>query len=73
VVEIGGEKLFVLHFIQCRDPEMVNKPFFARYDPEAVWLTDLRPAFGAERFPFEGMALGGDTSAHDLAAAGPSV
>jgi KamA family protein len=73
VVEINGEKLFVLHFIQCRDPEMVNKPFFAKYDPEAVWLTDLRPAFGEERFPFQGMVIGGDTSAHDLAATGPSV
>ncbi len=73
VAEIGGEKVFVLHFIQCRDPEFVNRPFFAKYDPEAVWLTDLRPAFGAEKFPFQGIVLGGDTSAHDLAATGPSV
>jgi KamA family protein len=73
VAEVAGEKVFVLHFIQCRDPEFVNKPFFAKYDPEAVWLTDLKPAFGAERFPFQGIVTGGDTSAHDLAAAGPSV
>jgi KamA family protein len=73
VVEINGEKVFVLHFIQCRDSEFVNKPFFAKYDPKAVWLTDLKPAFGAERFPFQGIVTGGDTSAHDLAAAGPSV
>jgi hypothetical protein len=73
VAEVAGEKVFVLHFIQCRDPEFVNKPFFAKYDPEAVWLTDLKPAFGAERFPFQGIVAGGDTSAHDLAAAGPSV
>jgi L-lysine 2,3-aminomutase len=73
IAEIGGEKVFVLHFIQCRDPELVNRPFFAKYDPTAVWLTDLEPAFGAERFPFETIVGGGDTTAHDLAAAGPLV
>jgi len=73
VAEIGGEKVFVLHFIQCRDPEFVNKPFFAKYDPTATWLTDLRPAFGAERFPFQGIVPGGDSSAHDVAATGPSI
>ena len=72
VTEVGGEKVFVLHFIQCRDPEFVNKPFFAKYDPEAVWLTDLRPAF-SDRFPFQGIVPGGDTSAHDVVAAGPSI
>ncbi|MCO5993050.1 KamA family radical SAM protein [Actinoallomurus rhizosphaericola] len=72
VVEIGGERLFALHFIQCRDPELVNRPFFAKYDPEAVWLTDLRPAFG-DRFPFEGVVPGGDVTAHDIVAAGPSL
>jgi KamA family protein len=70
VAEVAGERVFVLHFIQCRDPELVNRPFFARYDPEAVWLTDLRPAFG-DRFPFEPGAS--DSSAHDLVAAGPSI
>jgi KamA family protein len=73
VAEVAGEKVFVLHFIQCRDPELVNKPFFAKYDPEAVWLTDLKPAFGADRFPFQGIVTGGDTSPHDLAATGPSM
>jgi len=72
IVEIGGEKVFVLHFIQCRNPEFVNKPFFAKYDPNAAWLTDLKPAF-SDRFPFQGHVAGGDTSAHDVAAAGPSV
>lgn len=52
VAEIAGERVFVLHFIQARDPELVGRPFFAQYDPNAVWLTDLRPAF-ADRFPFE--------------------
>jgi L-lysine 2,3-aminomutase len=56
VVELAGEKVFVLHFIQCRDAELVNKPFFAKYDPAAVWLDDLKPAF-ADRFPFQDMVL----------------
>jgi KamA family protein len=52
VAELAGQKVFVLHMIQARDPSLVGRPFFARYDPDAVWLTDLRPAF-ADRFPFE--------------------
>ncbi|GAA3508553.1 KamA family protein [Streptosporangium album] len=52
VAEIAGQKVFVLHLIQARDPELVGRPFFAHYDPQAVWLTDLRPAF-ADRFPFD--------------------
>ncbi len=52
VVEVAGEKVFALHLIQARDPGLVGKPFFARFDPGAVWLSDLEPAF-ASRFPFE--------------------
>jgi KamA family protein len=52
VTEIAGEQVFALHMIQARDPALVGRPFFARYDPDAVWLTDLRPAF-ADRFPFD--------------------
>ncbi|WP_326826187.1 KamA family radical SAM protein [Streptosporangium sp. NBC_01756] len=56
VAEIAGQKVFVLHLIQARDSELVGRPFFARYDPQAVWLTDLRPAF-ADRFPFDPPAI----------------
>ncbi|MFS2295007.1 MAG: lysine 2,3-aminomutase, partial [Actinomadura sp.] len=52
VVEVAGQKVFALHFIQCRDADLVGKPFFAQYDPNAVWLDDLKPAF-ADRFPWE--------------------
>jgi len=38
--------------IQARDPRLVGTPFFARFDPQATWLTDLVPAF-ADRFPWE--------------------
>jgi KamA family protein len=52
VVEVAGEKVFALHMIQARNPDLVGKPFFARYDPRAIWLSDLEPAF-APRFPFD--------------------
>ena len=52
VAEIHGEKVFVLKFLQARDPKWVNRPFFARYDPDATWLSDLKPAFGEREFFF---------------------
>ena len=52
VTEIGGEKVFALRFLQARDPDWVNRPFFARFDPAATWLDDLKPAFGDEAFFF---------------------
>ena len=53
VQRIGGERVFVLRFLQGRNPDWVGVPFFAAYDPEATWLDQLRPAFGEERFFFE--------------------
>jgi KamA family protein len=52
IAEIAGEKVITMHMIQARDPALVGRPFFARYDPRAVWLTDLEPAFDS-RFPWE--------------------
>ena len=52
IVTVAGEKVFALHMIQARDPELVGRPFFARFDPNAIWLSDLVPAF-APRFPFD--------------------
>ena len=54
VVEMGDERVFVLKFLQGRNPDWANRVFFARYDERATWLDDLRPAFGEERFFFEG-------------------
>jgi len=53
VEEIAGERVFVLSFLQGRNPDWIKRPFLAKYDPEASWLDDLRPAFGAERFFFD--------------------
>ncbi len=53
VVEVAGEKVFALQFLQARDPEWVRRPFYARYDPHASWLDGLEPAFGEREFFFE--------------------
>ena len=53
VSEVKGEKVFVLRFIQGRNPKWVHKPFFAQYDPKATWFDQLKPAFGEEKFFFE--------------------
>ncbi len=53
VSEINDEKVFVLRFLQGRNPDWVHRPFFARYNPEAIWLDDLEPAFGEQEFFFE--------------------
>ncbi|MFW6253630.1 MAG: KamA family radical SAM protein [Chitinivibrionales bacterium] len=52
VSEVLNQKVFVLQFLQGRDPDWVGKPFFAKYDPEAIWFDKLKPAF-ADRFFFE--------------------
>ncbi|MDR0865224.1 MAG: lysine 2,3-aminomutase [Candidatus Symbiothrix sp.] len=53
VQEAKGEKVFVLRFIQGRNPAWVDIPFFAKYDPKATWFNQLQPAFGEEKFFFE--------------------
>ena len=49
---INGKKVISLRFLQGRNPEWVQKPFFAKYDENAIWLDDLRPAF-EDKFFFE--------------------
>ncbi len=51
--KIKGEKAFVLEFIQGRNSNWVCRPFFAKYDEKALWMTDLKPTFGNENFFFE--------------------
>jgi L-lysine 2,3-aminomutase len=53
VTELQGEKVFVLRFIQGRNPEWAQQPFFARYDESATWLHHLKPAFGEKEFFYE--------------------
>lgn len=51
-IPINGqmEKVFVLQMLQGRDPDWVCRPFYAKYDPEARWMDDLKPAFGDKFF-----------------------
>ena len=50
VTEVAGEKVLALRFIQGRNPDWVQRPFFAKYDEQASWLNHLVPAFGDERW-----------------------
>lgn len=51
-VTVNGQKVISLRFLQGRNPDWVQKPFFAKYDENAIWLDDLKPAF-EEKFFFE--------------------
>jgi KamA family protein len=53
VQEVKGVKVFVLRFIQGKNPNWVHIPFFAEYDPKATWFNQLKPAFGESKFFFE--------------------
>ena len=50
VAEVAGEKVLALRFIQGRNPDWVQRPFFAKYDDQATWLNQLEPAFGEEKW-----------------------
>jgi len=51
VATVAGREVFVLKMIQGRDPDWVNRVFFARFDPAAVWIDQLEPTFASpERF-----------------------
>ena len=53
VNEIRGEKVLTLRFLQGRNPDWVQRPFFAAHNETACWLNELSPAFGEKRFFFE--------------------
>lgn len=53
VADAGGKKVIVMRFLQGRNPDWVDRPFFAEYDENACWIDELKPAFGEEKFFFE--------------------
>jgi KamA family protein len=53
VQEINKEKVFLLRFIQARNTEWLNKPFFAKYDASATWFDQLKPSFNDKLFFFQ--------------------
>ncbi|GAB4384097.1 MAG: KamA family radical SAM protein [Phycisphaerales bacterium] len=48
ITRVGEQKAFVLEYLQARDPSLVRRPFFARFDPDATWFTDLQPLTEAD-------------------------
>ena len=52
VSEINGERVFVLNMLQAKQPELVDIPFFAKFDEKATWIDELKPAF-SDKFIFE--------------------
>ncbi len=53
VTEINNEKVFLLRFLQGRNENWTQQPFFARFDENATWLDGLKPAFGQKQFFYE--------------------
>ena len=53
VAELPGGKIFILKFLQSRNPEWLHQPFFAKFNDQAIWFDSLTPAFGAPQFFFE--------------------
>lgn len=53
ISEVAGEKVMQLRFIQGRNPDWVHRPFFAKFDDQATWLNELKPAFGEARFFYQ--------------------
>ena len=53
VSEVAGKKVITMRMLQGRNPDWIARPFFAEYDDKAIWIDDLKPAFGEEKFFFE--------------------
>ncbi len=53
ISEIMGQQVFTLRFMQGRNSDWIAKPFFAEYNPDAIWLDDLKPAFERSQFFYE--------------------
>lgn len=53
IEDVGGERVFALKFFQARNPAWTERLFFAKFDPKAIWLDELRPAFGEQEFFYE--------------------
>ncbi len=44
VTETARGRFFQLRMLQARDPQLVGRPFRARYSEDAAWLDELEPA-----------------------------
>ncbi|MGW3571393.1 KamA family radical SAM protein [Streptomyces sp. NPDC000941] len=71
VAELPGGPAFVLRFLQARVPDLVGRPFHARFDPTAQWWSDLAPFSPYDRAFFPVRDEAGDEGARPAAPAGP--
>ena len=51
VTTVSNKSVFIVEYLQARQPDLVRIPFFAKYDPNATWYDQLEPAFESDR-PF---------------------
>jgi len=50
---INGEPVFALKFFSARNPAWIERMFFAKLNPDAIWFDELEPAFGDKEFFWE--------------------
>lgn len=43
ITKILEGEAFVLRYLQAREPNLIGKPFFAKYNEYATWFSDLKP------------------------------
>jgi KamA family protein len=53
VSNVKKRKIFSLKMIQGRNSNWVDIPFFAKYNANAIWFDELKPAFREKKFYFE--------------------
>lgn len=51
--QVGSQKLITLRMIQGRNDKWALQPFFAEYNEDAVWIDELKPAFGQDHFFYD--------------------
>lgn len=44
VRDMGSQRVFLLEYLQCRNPDLVRRPFMAKFDAQATWFDQLEPA-----------------------------
>jgi KamA family protein len=72
VRELFGEKVFILEYLQARDPALVRRPFFAKFDAGATWFDDLEP-YSDDDVPFFPHRFADDEETIRLAPEGRAV
>ena len=48
VERLLGKEIFLLRFLQCRDPSWLGRIFWAKFDESATWFDELEAIEGSE-------------------------